>query len=298
MAEKYGSLMDKARVANWEFDNIRIGHAISSFDNLGTHAASNDTEYVRLHFGLKGDYEFTYKQLSQSFDLAGGHHNIMYSKGIDLEVYNKTLEIETFGVDFPKEKFIQFTQNSDPLIDRFAERIVQGESAILSPKWGTVDAKIQNAIDDILLNPYAGQIRNVFLLAKGLELLVLCVENYKKLNETTYTYVKSRQDKEKIVAARDFINDRITQPPNLTEIAKEVGLNEFKLKNGFKEVFHSTVFGYLTERRLNRARQMLLDTEMSAAEVSVQLGYSSPQHFNKQFRSKFGATPNSIRNNP
>lgn len=298
MSEKYASIKDKASTQNWEFNGIRMGYASSTFEDFSTHKASNDNEYVRLHFGLKGDYQFTYKQLDQSFDLAGGHHNLMYSKGIDLTIQNKTLEIETFGVDFPKEAFISFVNDGDPLLDQFVEQVINGNSSILSPAWGTIDTKIQQIIDEVLPNPYTGQLKKVFLLAKSLELLVLCVDNYKKLNQTLYRHIKTSADKEKIIAARDFINERMTSPPNLTEIAREVGLNEFKLKHGFKEVFHSTVFEYLTGRRLNHAKQILLDTEKTVAEISSELVYSSPQHFHKQFVTKFGKTPNSIRKNP
>jgi AraC family transcriptional activator of pyochelin receptor len=46
------------------------------------------------------------------------------------------------------------------------------------------------------------------------------------------------------------------------------------------------------------ARQFLLDTEKTAAEISNELGYSTPQHFNNAFKKKFGITPFSVRNNP
>ena len=87
-------------------------------------------------------------------------------------------------------------------------------------------------------------------------------------------------------------------PPNLSEIAGTVGLNEYKLKRGFKKIFKTTVFGYLTQQRLHLAHQYLRDTEKTAAEISFDLGYASPQHFNNAFKKKFGITPYSVRNNP
>ena len=286
------------QATTWEFNNIRMGHVVSVFDDYAGFSASNTQDTVRLHFGLRGDYRFMYQQLHRSFDLVGGHHNIMYSPGINLDIYNKTLEVETFGIDFPKEVFIGFTQPGDDLLNRFTEQIRSGTSALLSENWGTVTPPIQRVIDEIVLNPYSGELQNIFLLAKSLELLVLCVDNYQQSSSCRSAYLKRKSDRERVMAARDFINERVTSPPNLSEIAKVVGLNEFKLKRGFKEMFHSTVFGYLTERRLNLARQYLLDTQKTAAEIAIDLGYSSPQHFSHQFRKKFGATPNSVRKNP
>ncbi len=281
---------------NWEVNGISLGYSLSRFTGHNIHRASNDKDRVRFHFGLKGDYRFTYRQLDQSFDLAGGHHNIMYSKGIDLEFYNKTNVIETFGIDFPKHLFIEFTRDADDLLKKFNDDILAGKNALLSEKWGTIDINIQKIIDDIKFNPYTGRLKNIFLLAKTLELLVVCVDNYHQISKTTWQHLKTRSDREKIIAARDFINDRITDPPSLTEVSKTVGLNEFKLKAGFREMFQNTLFGYLTERRLHLASQYLQNTEDTVAEIAHRMGYSSPQHFHTQFKKHVGLTPNEWRN--
>lgn len=284
---------------NWKFNNIQMGFSISQFPYLNSRTvSSNSEEFVRLHIGLKGNYKFKYKQLGKEFDLIGGHHNIMYSKGLDIEVRNESEVIETFGIGFPKEIFLGFTQDSDDILKEFAENILAGKEVLISEKWGTVNPPIQNIIDEIRLNRYTGSIQNIFLFAKTLELLVHCVENYKSTSGLAFSYLKSRSDKDKIIAARDYINERLDSPPNLSEIARAIGMNEFKLKNGFKEMFQSTIFGYLTEKRLNIGRLYLQDTDKSIAEISYELGYSSPQHFSNNFKQRFGKTPKSVRNNP
>ena len=288
--------MQDIKTQSWEFGDIHIGLAKIMYDKLnGLSNSSNKEELVRIHFGLKGDYSFRSSKFDRSFDLLGGHHNILYSQGLDLEVRNKSLEIETFGVNFPKNIFLDFTQDSNDLLKRFADKVLNGESVLISDKWGSINAPIQSIIDEIILNPYSGSLQNIFLLAKTLELLVLCVENYRTVLSIQYNNLKTQGDKERIIAARDFINARISNPPTISEIAREVGVNEFKLKNGFKEMFQSTVFGYLKEKRLNLAKQYLLDTEITLAEIANMLGYSSTQHFHSQFKLKFGITPNSIR---
>jgi len=58
------------------------------------------------------------------------------------------------------------------------------------------------------------------------------------------------------------------------------------------------VFGYLADQRLQLTQRFLRDTNKTAAEISLELGYSTPQHFNNAFKKKFGITPFSVRNNP
>ena len=64
-------------------------------------------------------------------------------------------------------------------------------------------------------------------------------------------------------------------PPGLTELARAAGINEYKLKKGFKETFGNTVFGYLAETRLELAKNDLLEEEKSISEIAFELGYSS-----------------------
>jgi AraC-like DNA-binding protein len=274
-----------------------MGHARSTFHHLTEFTATSpSTDLVRLHLGLKGNYSFRCKQLGACFDLVGGHHNILYSKEFEMTVYNRTLDLETFGVQFPKETFLRFTQNATDLLQRFADRVLQDQPVILTDDWGTVDPAIHQVIDQTIRHRYTGDLQRLFLLSKSIELLVLCAESCERAqHKTDPPFLRSSSDKEKILAARDMVNNRLDSPPSLTEIAKAVGLNEYKLKRGFKETFQKTIFGYLTERRLDLARRYLLDTQKTAAEVAYQLGYTTPQHFNNAFRKYFGHTPDSIR---
>ena len=292
------SNIDTSTTTNWYCDNIKLTHSISNYQKLGNFSTSNNTDFVRLHFGLKGNYEFSYKQLDKRFDLIGGHHNIMYSNGFDIEIENKTFEIETFGIQFPKELFIDFTQNANEQIKRFSENILLGKSDLLSQNWGVIDFSIEQVIRQIINCNYSTELKKMFLLSKSIELLVLSAESYSYSENKKEIFVKNKSDKEKIVAVRDLINENLNCPPNLNQIAKTIGLNEYKLKRGFKEVFNNTVIGYLTEQRLNLALQYLKDTQKTSSEIAYSLGYATPQHFSNAFKKKFGFAPNSVRNNP
>jgi len=283
----------------WEFDGIRMGHAVSSFQHLTTFSASSAvTQVVRLHIGLRGNYSFHLRQLDRDFHLIGGHHNILYTREFDMTVANRTLELETFGIQFPRETFLRFTRNANDLLKRFADNILDGRNALLSEDWGAVDPAIHLVIRQIIDHPYKGDLQQLFLLSKSIELLVLCAESCSRAAKDKPTYIRDPADKEKLLAVRDLINERLDCPPNLSEIARTVGLNEYKLKRGFKELFQTTVFGYLAEQRLLLARQYLLDTRKTAAEIAAELGFATPQHFNNVFKKRFGAPPDKIRKNP
>lgn len=285
----------KLRSSKWLFDKIAMNHSLVFNNEPGSTHASNDEEAVRLHFGLKGDYSFSYPQIGKSFDLKAGHHNMMYSKGIDLHIHSSSAVIETFGINFPKEIFINLTDGTNDALSRFAEQILEGKNVILSDQWQIVDMPLQNIINEALNCRFTGRLKKLFLLSKAIELLVYQAEKFNLKASSGKQIIKTKTDKEKILAARDLVLQNIISPPSLSEISKEIGLNEYKLKKGFKETFKTTVFGYLSEHRLDMARKLLLDTSQTAGEIAFELGYASPQHFNNAFKKKFGAAPNSFR---
>jgi AraC-like DNA-binding protein len=284
----------------WNCDGIRLGHAVSRFTGertpLPAKPAGPGPDVVRLHFGLRGNYSFTYRQLDRTFDLIGGHHNLMYSREFNIDVTPHSSELETFGVQFPRDRFIQFTTGASDALQRFAESVLEGRNILFSEHWGAIDPGMEQVIRQIVHCSYGGDLKRLFLLSKSIELLVLSADACTAAPEPVF--LKTRSDKERIIAARDLVNERVDDPPNLSEIARTVGLNEYKLKRGFKETFRTTVFGYLSEQRLQRAFEHLRNSDKTAAEISIELGYASPQHFNSAFKKKFGCTPQSVRNNP
>lgn len=281
---------------SWELDNIFISHSIIDYHSFGKLTAQNDTEYVRLHFGLQGSYDFRFAQLDSSYSLSGHHNNIMYSKGLELEVSNKSKRIETFGVNFNTDTFIEIGQNGNDSLKRFTDKIINKENAIFSPNWKTNNFKIQQVIKEIINCAYSDELRNLFLLSKSIELLVLQAELYEKKADNPF--IKLEKDRKKLIEAKEILTAKLSNPPTIIELSKLVGINEYKLKKGFKELFGTTLFGYIHASRMSLAKRLLLGTDKSAKEIAYETGYTSPQYFSNAFKKQYGVTPNSIRNAP
>ena len=96
---------------------------------------------------------------------------------------------------------------------------------------------------------------------------------------------------EKIKEARDIIIEHMIDPPSLKTLSKLVGTNEFKLKVGFKSVFSNTVYGYLSDYRMEHARKLLTVENSRIKEIAAKVGYSNPSHFIAAYKRKYGITP-------
>jgi len=147
------------------------------------------------------------------------------------------------------------------------------------------------AVSQLLTCPFAGTARALFFESKALELLA-----YEAADESGAPHASlSPDDAERIRRAAEILTTRLRQPPTLRALAREVAVNELKLKRGFHEVFGTTVFGYLRARRLEVARTLLLRGAVSVAEAAEQVGYRCPSRFASAFQRHFGATPSSVR---
>jgi transcriptional regulator GlxA family with amidase domain len=78
-------------------------------------------------------------------------------------------------------------------------------------------------------------------------------------------------------------------------LSRQIGLNSFKLKKHFKELFGVPVFKYLQNERLNRANELLRNQSLSVQEVAWEVGYDSLGSFSNAFTRKFGYRPSEIR---
>ncbi|MEL7529711.1 MAG: AraC family transcriptional regulator [Bacteroidota bacterium] len=282
-------------LSRWVLPEVQLGLAKIVYSRHDWHHSHTDHSDVQLHFGLKGDYDFKHKQLARQFSLQAGHYNLMYSEEMDLSVYNRSLEIETFGLRYSQETFLRLMDGGSDALSRFCEGILQGKSSILYAEFLPLSQAMERNIREIQHSPYQGRLQEVFLLSKSLELLVLQVEAFEAYRLRNAQFIRSDTDKKKLQAAKEIVRQRLQNPLSLAELAREVGINEYKLKKGFKELFGTTVFAYLAQLRLENACLLLRDTQQNVKEIAYELGYSSPQHFQRVFKQQYGVTPGRYR---
>lgn len=98
-------------------------------------------------------------------------------------------------------------------------------------------------------------------------------------------------DIECIYQARDILMGNLDNPPSLLALAHQVGLNDYKLKQGFRQVFGTTTFGYLHTQRMERARLLLESSTMNVTQVAQAVGYTNISQFAAAFRKQFGVNP-------
>lgn len=157
---------------------------------------------------------------------------------------------------------------------------------------GTSTPAMQMTVQQILTCPFEGLTQRLYLESKVWELMVLLVEDlFSPQASRPVAYTLKPDDVERIHYAGKILQKRLLNPPSLMELARAVGINDHKLKVGFHQVFDTTVFGYLHERRMERSRQLLEMGDVNVTEAARAVGFANRGHFAAAFRRKFGINP-------
>ena len=147
---------------------------------------------------------------------------------------------------------------------------------------------MQRVLQKIWQCPHQGLTRSLYLEAQALELISLYIQAVQAGPGAPSSLPAA--DIASIRQAQDILQQSLRTPPSLMELARQVGINDRKLKQGFREVLDTTVFGYLTQQRMETACR-LLQQKRSVAVVAATVGYDSPTAFSGAFRRKFGIAP-------
>ncbi len=280
----------------WYFGGIRMGYSNWKYTDYASTKWESDLDMVHMNFNLRGRTVTHNHKTGLRSTMNSYEHNLYYSNGFSGTIRNEELYSETFIIQFTKDVFLSLTQSATDAYKRFGEAFLEGKPMQLSAENMFIDLPLHNAIRAILQCNYPAALKKLFLHAKCMEILVLQADAYERQhNSKSKSYIKTDYDKERILFARDYLIQHLDLPPSLTELSRIAGINEFKLKRGFKECFNHTVFGYLADYRLEIAKNSLLVGEKSPSQLAYDLGYSSLQHFSSAFKKKFGMSPREVK---
>ncbi len=159
---------------------------------------------------------------------------------------------------------------------------------MLDDDTGIKSARI---VDEILGCPYQAYARRLYLEGKTFELLALRLHVLMPAADAEKRAALSRWDVRAIQEAKRLIDRSLQNPPSLSRLARLAGINDFKLKLGFKQVYGTTVFGYVRQERMRIARNLLERGQCDVSEAACIVGYESLSSFARRFKKTYGYNP-------
>ena len=133
-------------------------------------------------------------------------------------------------------------------------------------------------------------IKSLYFKGKAYELLSLYFNRGEEANIEQCPFLVDDSNVVKIRQAKDIIINRLSEPPTLSALAVEIDLSLKKLKEGFKQIYGTTVYGFLFDYKMELARKLLESGAHNVNEVGLKVGYSTASHFISAFKKQYGTT--------
>ncbi|SFW90734.1 helix-turn-helix transcriptional regulator [Chitinophaga sancti] len=253
------------------------------------------------HFYYNNYVSYTREDQPQTIRL----HNP--SQSMIVQIYTECHSLQWYNNDL-KTKKILFTSSSEfnvslkegillhlftiekPFLEQLignhisADSLVQGQLAphkLISSKLNTI------------LNPDSNPVQ---LRLKILSLIIDIISLCSKPDHSD----PSAKNQTSIQNMLDEIKERIIEKPNIKDfhysrLAKEYLSNRSTLSRGFKSAYGITLTQFLHVQLMNKAKQLLIETEMSVNEISDYLGYNQATNFSRNFFKQFRQQPHEFR---
>ena len=271
---------------------IEDGFYVLRFQNDTTEVATEvreiNSSFIQFHFCVKGQGDFVFNDGNYVFNVKEEHSILLYNPQRDLPI-DLRLQPNTWiiGVIISIKKFHSlFSLDADHIHFLSPENSTKKyyDNGVINPSMAVV-------LSQILSSNIHESMKALYLKGKVYELLSLYFNKNEDTDIEQCTFLIDEDNVRKIRLAKDIILRNISEPPSLHELSEEIGLSLNKLKEGFKQLYGDTVFGYLLDHKMEEARRMLASNNYNVNEVGLKIGYSTSSHFIAAFKKKYGTTP-------
>jgi YesN/AraC family two-component response regulator len=150
------------------------------------------------------------------------------------------------------------------------------------------DAYLAKPVDERELHI---QMKNLVDLRKKLHERYASLE---KIPETSDKFLKKEDEfmmKVKQVMEANLIDDQF----GISHLCSELAVSHAQLYRKFKSLSNNTIADYFKSLRLNKARELLLKTNLNVTEVTYRVGFKSISYFSREFSREFGKSPSEFR---
>ncbi len=256
----------------------------------------HERPFLKMQFELEGHSQYTPQSQrgSKATTIGGGTHTLMFHPAVHgILSYPKSRRV--LDVEFTVDYFRKLFKDDLSAIGRLGAAISDERSELMGEQSLPITGRMKTIIQEMLDCSFESGFKQLYMESKVIELLLLQLDQFRMCTQAQATFKLRGDDRDRLYHLKETIDANPAVNHSLKEFAQLVGINEFKLKKGFKTLFGNTVFGYINQVRLERARQLLENPQLTIGEVSYLTGYRYPQHFTNAFKKQYGYLPKDWR---
>lgn len=269
-------------------------------DELEIQFSVDQVHPLKFLYVLSGNLQHRFENDTQLKSIEQYEHAIVASNNHNghVLVFQKELRTRVNSLEIDRKQFSHKMaceiRDLDPELEKLFKDEMAFHSFHHSGIYSLQMADLFKAMDSFTEQNF---IRKIFLEGMAYQVLaqqtLLYRDDKLEVGNRSFLRLSELKQIEKIASLIEGnINEKIDTVENL---ALEAGLNVNKLQEGFKYLYKTTVNGYVQKIRLDRAKYLLLDSDLSISEIVSLIGLSSKSYFSKIFKDKYEISPSQYR---
>ncbi|MBO9683174.1 MAG: helix-turn-helix transcriptional regulator [Flavisolibacter sp.] len=252
-----------------------------------------DVETFELHMQFAKGFETKWDGIGSGL-IKPYQYNLSYLPFLSNEaLFKKNTCYHTFDIHFTIG-FLERLSPHFPALDRLLSKATRKKPGSISKTDRFLTPEMITIVHQIMKCPFKNGSAALYIESKVLELLLNVLDHLSEQDPAAPIKL-SVYDKARLHDARELVIKDFENPLSIIQLSRKVGINDFKLKKGFKHLFGTTVFDFMHGQRMEKARQLLLETNLSVEEIAYMLGYEYESNFNKAFKKHFNYTAAYLR---
>ena len=294
-------------LANYLIPGASSVTASGNFGHVLFQQLQGDGIFIRLqHFIMNRACTFTMQEFEPllklrfhlinhiQYHIEGLGNLVFYEHGYNLLYFpfqNHRVHFQNAGVYFSIDihyPVYVLSQMLPPLVlmNDFQKKVIHQQPAMLTPVNQVANRSLLTQVYQLM---QAGKRSAVSLHAQSLAVLIACLENISE-QPLWEPVTLSMPEAQAIYQAKRRMQEDLKQDWTLKELTQLTGLNDYKLKTGFQQLYQSSPADYLRDVRMEKAWHLLSGKKYSVSQVAEEVGYTNLSAFSKAFKKYYNIT--------
>lgn len=161
---------------------------------------------------------------------------------------------------------------------------------------GQIRPKLSNRVELLIHHQKEGAVGRLLTEAAILQILSYQLEYHdQEIDTPSFNTPLRKEEVKKVLKLAKNLAKKLHESPTIDDMSQKTGLNPSKLQTGFKYLFNMTINSYHKNLRLDRALDLLENSDKNISEIVYSVGLSSRSYFSRIFKERYGLSPTEYR---
>ncbi|MBD0255088.1 MAG: helix-turn-helix transcriptional regulator [Cytophagales bacterium] len=242
---------------------------------------------VGMGFQLSGRGKTAFPGYRDYFEQGLMTYNLIFQRSLNSHhlLYGPE-DFRFLQIAFTPARFLELIASSTVLTEKYTRVLAEEDLFILKGTNAKITPPLMQSLDALRHIDYHNPLAEMLAEALVMSIIVHVHAPDDALPEP--------REARLVREVKNYLEENYLESHPIKQLSRQFGINEFDLKREFKARYNQTIFGYVQQLRMEKAKEGLLAGK-SIKEVAFEIGYEHPHHFSTAFRKWYNIPPSRLK---